>query len=221
MSLKSLDPIAKGWYITGFADGESYFMARPVFRETKAGFVTVSFSLRWGIQLRGDDIEILNDIFDYFRERGVRGNIFVKKRKTDISSQASLYFDGVSNLKPIREHFAEFPIVGKKKVDFEKWSLVYDTLEEFMSDMDYSQKYGKGYPEQQLYKRLYVCKLCDELRVARLNPEMKDLGTRELLRQAGGQDKLYVEVFLDKLLAKGNVSEKQYEELKSKFCLKI
>lgn len=221
MNLSSLDPIAKGWYITGFADGESYFMARPVFRVSKAGFVNISFSLRWGIQLRGDDIDILNEIFEHFKEQGVRGNIFIKKRKQDISSQASLYFDGIANLKAIREHFSKYPIVGKKKQDFEKWSLVYDTLEEFMKDMDYSQKYGKGYPLEQLYKRLYVCKLCDELRVSRLNPEMKDKGTRELLRQAGGQEKLYVEVFLDKLLDKGNISKELYDGLISKFCLKI
>ena len=214
-----------GWYLTGFADGESYFIARPLIRKGKKGYYTVSYTFRWGIQVRGDEEEILLQIKDYLDNNpyGSKGSMYYRKRKNDVSPQVTLHYDGIQNAKVIREHFREFPLQAKKKLDFMAWAEVFDKVEEYLQDSKFNYRYFGQYPIDILEKRVELASLCDKVRVVRLNAtsEMHDISKKELLRQAGGQSKLYTEILLDNFLASGQVTQDQHELLITKYAVKI
>lgn len=213
-----------GWYISGYADGESYFIARPLIRTTKKGLITVSFSFRWGIQVRADDAEILYKIKDFLddEEKGI-GFIYERKRKGDVSPQITLHYDGVKGLMGVREHFEKYPLIGKKKNDFKAWAKAYDEVTKAMRDPRFSYRYFGDYPEDVLEQRIYLTSLCDHLRLVRLNStsEMRDIPKRELLRKESGQPKLYTEQLLEKLIGCGKIKVEQYDYFLSKYGLKI
>jgi hypothetical protein len=207
-----------GWYITGFADGESCFMLRPFFRVTKGGHARIVFSHRWSIQIREDDLDILERIKNYLdkKEDGT-GNISFRKRKNDSSANVTLQYDGFKNCGVIVSHFKEFPLQAKKKDDFKFWEKGYNELGKFPSGRILKRQYNLDETEE----RLQICKIADELRVGRLHNAMKDLGTEELLRRAGGSNDLYVKQALNFLYNENVITKEQYPSLFKKYEVKI
>lgn len=214
-----------GWYLTGFADGESFFIARPIIRKGTKGNYTSSIAFRWGIQVRGDEEDLLYDIKNYLdnNEYGSVGAIYHRQRKGDISPQVTLHYDGVINSKVIREHFRQYPLLGKKAKDFQAWAEVFDKTEEYMKDSRFTKRYFGFYPPDILEKRVELAHLTDKLRLVRLNSDstMRNVSKRELLRQAGGQEKLYTEILLDKFLETGQITLEEHQFLNNKYGMKI
>src|SRR5690554_3835815 len=181
-----------GWYLAGFADGESYFIARPLFRETKKGFKRTAFSFRWGIQVREDDSDILYKIKDYLDSFNMgEGFIYHRKRKQDISGQITLHYDGVKNCKVIRYIFERYPLQAKKAKDFEIWSKIFDMVEELNASKP--RKNPNAYSEEEFNQRLKIVKACDFLRLSRLDDSKLDMTLEALLKEQSGQGKLYTE----------------------------
>lgn len=214
-----------GWYLTGFADGESYFIARPIIRKGTKGYYTSSITFRWGIQVRADEEDILLQIKEYLDDNPYdsKGSIYRRQRKGDVSPQVTLHYDGIKNCKVIREHFKQYPLQAKKKLDFMAWAEVFDRTEEYMSDKRFSYRYFGEYPQDILEKRIELAHLTDKLRLVRLNAteEMQNIPKRELLRQGGGQGKLYTEILLEKFLESGQINEEQYQLFLSAYGMKI
>lgn len=204
-----------GWYITGFADGESFFIVRPMFRTTKKGFARIVFSVRWGIQVRADDKEVLEEIKDYFIDKGNCGEVYIGKRKNDISAMARLQYDGIKNCRVVKEHFEEFPLRAKKKHDFELWREIFDRVEASFIPND--KKFYRNYTLDEIEDRLEICRLMDELRVGRLDKSMYDLGLEQLLKRVSGQPKLYTDLFIEYLQEQNVISKEKGEELALKY----
>jgi hypothetical protein len=213
------------WYLTGFADGESFFITRPLIRKGTKGQYTSSITFRWGIQVRGDEEDLIYDIKTFLDNNpyGSVGSIYHRQRKGDISPQVTLHYDGILNSKVIREHFREYPLLGKKAKDFKAWAEVFDKTEEYMSDERFTYRYFGDYPEDVLEKRVELAHLTDKVRLVRLNADsqMRNVSKRELLRQAGGQEKLYAEILLEKFLETGQITIEQFNELNNKYGMKI
>lgn len=183
------------WYLSGFADGESFFLARPLFRETKKGYKRTAFSFRWGIQVREDDEPILLRIKEHLDSYGIgEGFIYHRKRKNDVSGQVTLHYDGLKHCGVIRYFFEHYPLQAKKAKDFERWAEIYDRVEELNSSKP--RKNPDDYTEQEIAERLEIVKLCDLLRLGRLDKGKDDMSVYDLLKEQSGQGKLYTELFL-------------------------
>jgi len=185
----------KGWYLAGFADGESYFIARPLFRETKKKYKRTAFSFRWGIQVREDDAQILYDIKDWLDSFGMgEGAIYHRKRKNDVTAQVTLHYDGIRHCEVIHHIFTKYPLQAKKSRDFDMWANIYDMVKEMNARAD-KRTNMNPYTEEEIRERRVITNMCDMLRVGRLNMTKADLGIDELLREQSGQTKLYTQLF--------------------------
>jgi hypothetical protein len=209
-----------GYYVTGFSDGEGCFVAYPSFRKTKKGFTRIVFHIRWSIQIREDDLSVLEQIKTHIDlyEMGV-GSISRRKRKNDSSANVTLAYDGIKNCHAILHHFQTYPSLAKKRNDFERWEKIFKVIEENQYQKDKSG--FREYNEEEILIRLQICKMCDELRISRVDKEMKDLGIQKLLQRAGGSSEMYVEKFLNELLSGSVITQEQYYDYLSKYRVKI
>ena len=220
MEFKDLSKEQKGWFISGFAAGESYFLVRPLFRKTKKGFSRVIWQFRWGIQLRDDDQKILDDIKDFFIQRGCKTLTCTrKKRKNLASGNYTVCAEGYKNGVFIREFFNEFPLITKKQTDFITWSTVLDELLTINSES--LEIKDREYTQAEIERRLYICFLSDQLRIGRVNSSMLDLGVLNLIQGSPGQHKLHVMRFLQFLLSNSVLTKSEVANMYNKFRVKI
>lgn len=209
-----------GYYVTGFSDGEGCFVIYPSFRKTKKGFTRVVFHIRWSIQIREDDLPVLEQIKDHIDlyEMGM-GTISKRKRKKDSSANVTLAYDGIKNCHAILHHFQMFPSFAKKRNDFERWKEIFKVVEE--NQYQKNKNGFREYNEKEILIRLKICKMCDELRISRVDEGMKDLGIQKLLQRAGGSKEMYVERFLIELLRGNVITNDQYQDYLSRYRVKI
>lgn len=205
MNFNELTNEQQGWYITGFADGESYFIARPLLRKTKKGYSRVAWQFRWGIQVRIDDSDIINCIASYFENMGCKATISNRKRKGDISAQVTLTIEGAKNCSLVKEHFDKFPLLAKKKNDFEVWK---DILELINNDYIPNDKnFFREYSIEEIEQRSYICSLCDKMRIGRLETH-KELDS-------------YLTKFLDYLVENKVINNQDKIEIENKYRVMI
>ena len=111
---ENIDRIAFGWYVSGFTDGEgcfSLFADCRTRRGKKQERPTPSAS--FAINLRRDDIGILELIQSYFRCGAI---VYGKTRHLCL-----LRFRKLEELDVIVKHFEVFTLLAKKKNDFAVW----------------------------------------------------------------------------------------------------
>lgn len=158
------------WWITGFADGESWFFARPLLRGYKKDRC---IQVMWAITLRDDDEEVLYAIKKYF---GGIGSISYRKGRSKVNNgQVIFSVYGVENCMKLVEHFTKYPLQSKKRKDFEIWRKIVEAVKE-RRHLESDESF------------LEVVKLCDDLRRVRL---YKD--DEEHLKSVSGHSKLYVD----------------------------
>jgi hypothetical protein len=154
-TIRGREIMVNGAWVTGFADGESWFQARPLLRARlkKRGKVKKldrAMEVSWHIQLRYDDKEVLEKIQDYFgfgaiTFRGGRG------RKGNPCAVFGCW--GVDNCLRLIKHFDAFPLQSKKATDYKIWRRIVQLVA-----AKYHLKGG--------YKRVHA--LCWELRQNRI-----------------------------------------------------
>ena len=117
-----LDP----WFVTGFTDGEGCFAlyVRKDRQKRKNSIVTY---YRWQVDfaftLRGDDIEVLENIRDFFD----CGTVSVSKANNAINKIHNFGLCGyhivvpTDLVKKVFPHFEKYPLRSKKRNDFELW----------------------------------------------------------------------------------------------------
>lgn len=124
---------SKGWWVTGFTDGEGCFYADLSFRmkTTSSGRLVscVEMASSFSIALRADDRKSLEKIKDYF------GCGSIRRKKSTKDSPSSIKA-GLKDPKPqvvysvrkpedllatVIPHFEEFPLQSKKAADFDIW----------------------------------------------------------------------------------------------------
>ena len=121
MTPNMLDP----WFVTGFTDGEGCFCVKIVNEIDKRKNNQEFFYYRWtpilSIGLRGDDIEILHRIKDYFGG----GLISFGHRKTNqFHNHGFAVFQELSVIRHaevIIPHFDSFPLQTRRANDFKLW----------------------------------------------------------------------------------------------------
>lgn len=164
-----------GWWVTGFADGESWFFSRPLLRGYKKDR---SIQVQWSITLRDDDEEVIYRIKDYL---GV-GSISRRTGKSKVNNgQISLNVYGVKSAKVLIEHFTKYPLQSKKVNDYIIWKQIVERLDKKLhlkSDKDFIE----------------TVKLCDDLRIIRLYEK-----TPNQLKSVSGSNKLYVDKVLERI----------------------
>ncbi len=103
-----------GAWLSGLIDGEGCFTLRT--DRKRDG----SFSCGCGtfsIQLRGDDIDILKLIHDYW----MVGSLYGIKRTKNLQVKYCVF--RIAELaKVVIPHFEKYPLMAKKRMDFEIWS---------------------------------------------------------------------------------------------------
>src|SRR5260221_9118701 len=101
------------WFVTGFSDGESSFWVSILKDNTyKTGRCV---KLCFEIGLHQKDLALLEQIQKFF---GV-GKVYMK-------SKGSVHYlvTSIKDLQVIREHFDKYPLLTKKRADFELWAQI-------------------------------------------------------------------------------------------------
>jgi len=112
------------WYVTGFCDGES------AFTYSRSG---KNLNLYFAIRLNFEDRDLLYKIRDFF---GV-GKIYVgrpaKPGKYSGHTRTSFYYRvaRIAELDKIINHFARYPLVGKKAASFAIWKEMVEAKKRF------------------------------------------------------------------------------------------
>lgn len=110
---KELNP----YWITGFTDAEGCFSIIVEILDKNKWRIRTSYEINLHIK----DVEILYKIKEFF---GV-GNVYLRLQKN-----IAVY--RVSNLQNIKEiiipHFKKYPLITKKSIDFNLWSIVIDMI---------------------------------------------------------------------------------------------
>jgi len=123
-----LDP----WFITGFTDGEGCF-SLFVRADRQKRLNTIKVYYRWQVDfaytLRGDDIEMLSQIKEYFG----CGTVSVSGKKATSSKHnygQCGYHVVVPNdlIEKIIPHFEKYPLRSKKMKDFEIWKIAVQII---------------------------------------------------------------------------------------------
>jgi len=121
------------WYVTGFCDGEA------AFTYSRSGR---TFGLYFALKQKGDNRQILENVQAYFQHVG---NIYAHKGKespknSNFSHPAAYYrVSKIDELKVITEHFDQYPLQSKKKLEvYQVWrQMVTHKLENYR-DTDYN-----------------------------------------------------------------------------------
>ena len=99
------------WYVTGFCDGEA------AFTYSRTGG---SFSLNFSIRQRQDNRQIVEEIYQFFNNVGTLYNqIGALPTKNSGFTKPSIYYRVTRpcELKLIIEHFDNYPLQNKKKLE--------------------------------------------------------------------------------------------------------
>jgi len=118
---------AFGYWLSGFVDGEGCFLIEKEQRKHRKKSARCYLK----IQLRDDDIEILEAIENYWGKGHTR-RVGALKNKYHNSNPSAIYrFFGTKPLHDILiPHFEKYPLRSKKAKDFEIWkeaiNLLYD-----------------------------------------------------------------------------------------------
>lgn len=105
------------WWVTGFSDGESSFWVSISKERTyKTGRCV---KLGFEIDLHKKDLALLEEIQKFF---GV-GKVSIGSK--DI---VKYIITSTKDLQIIREHFDKFPLLTKKRADFELWAQIQDLI---------------------------------------------------------------------------------------------
>ncbi len=121
------------WYITGFCDGEA------VFTYSRAGG---TFGLYFSVKQREDNIQIVEDIREYFNNVG---SIYINKasglnpKNSGYPKPAAYYrVTRIKELKVIVDHFDKYPLQSiKKRKVYNVWrEMVIYKLENYR-DINY------------------------------------------------------------------------------------
>ena len=115
------------WYVTGFCDGEA------AFTYSRTGG---SFSLYFSIRQRQDNRQIVEEIYQFFNYVGTLYNqIGALPTKNSGFTKPSIYYRVTRpyELKLIIEHFDNYPLQNKKKLEAYKiWrEMVMHKLENY------------------------------------------------------------------------------------------
>jgi len=137
----------------------------------------VQGNLRWGINLREDDKALVELIDNYF---GNIGTFTKRQDKYGLLSTTCYYIEGAKKAEKVIEHFDAYPMLGKKRTDFEYYKEIARSVQ--------SKEHLKS-PEE--YLRLVG--LADEMRINRVKEMSGVLNYREALRRSSGSSILYSE----------------------------
>ena len=142
MTLKKITNYFKCW-LSGFIDGEGCFLVWPHNRRN-------SFSLAFRIGIRADDLDIIKKIKQY-----LGGSYSIVPRSQYNSNWApivSYCLGGTKSCLRLVKHLEKYPLLAKKKQDFEIWrEAIYLLL---------GKEHLKG-------KRDYLLYLCDKIKKVR------------------------------------------------------
>lgn len=204
------------WYVSGFCDGEAYFMGRAQFRLSRHGAGRIILNNVFGIQLRADDEDVLKMIRDVI---GDRGTIGTRTRKGSASRQMTLSYQGMEPTAQVVAHFDKYPLFAKKSRDYKIWSELSRKISEISTFRQYNIQ---PYTLEQLEERLELVKMCDEIRLGKIDKSLLDTMTKEeLLHRQGASSKTYVETILSKFHEIGEIDKRTYERLLNKYSVKI
>ena len=101
------------WFLTGFIDGEGCFWVSLSKDNTRKTGLRVK--LYFEIHLHKRDIALLEQIKKFFGA----GNIYTKK-----DNSITYLVTSVKELQEIRKHFEKYPLLTKKRADFELWAQI-------------------------------------------------------------------------------------------------
>ena len=164
-----------GDYISGLADGESYFLVRPAIG-TKAK-IHRGFNTRWGIHMRQDDEPLLRKVDDYF---GNIGTFTERQDKHGLLPTTCYYVEGVRKAEIVINHFNKFHLRGKKLEDFRYYEKICRRVQ--------NKEHLKS-PESYLE----TVRLSDEMRLNRVRHLVEHMDYKTALRRSSGSDVLYLE----------------------------
>jgi len=169
-----------GWFVSGFAEGESYFVVRPAIlgRNNK---LHRGFNLRWGISLREDDLPLLHKIDDYF---GNIGTFTQRKDTHGLMNTSCYYIEGAKKGLEVVKHFDQFPMHGKKAEDYQYYREIVLAV---------SRKYHL-ISKENYYE---VVALADRMRLNRLKGLRDKMSYSDALRRSSGSGKLYLEILAE------------------------
>lgn len=112
-------PVLEPGWVTGFCDGESYFIVGL----SKIQRLSTGWQVRpiFGIELHKKDVILLKKIQDFF---GV-GKVGVRK------TRAIAYYivTSVKDLKKIINHFDKYPLITQKKEDYRLFKRIVELME--------------------------------------------------------------------------------------------
>ena len=143
-----------GGYVSGFVDGEGSFVVSLKHTKNKNGKFLIC-NQKLTINLRRDDLAILNYIKDYFDA----GHICLTKKtgqgngKPQASFSVSSLYEIVSKIIP---HFDKYPLQAKKQNDFLIWKEIVN-----LQISNYRKRYDLNYHNKMLG-------LCEDLKNIRV-----------------------------------------------------
>ena len=114
-----------GWWLSGFTDAEGTFsITKYQGKPRKDGTRCPSgYSFEFSIQVRNDDLEILEQIKDYLKVGGLlfasRGTSRNNGRVNDKDQVSFKVRDFASIIDTIIPHFDKFPLLSKKNKDYQ------------------------------------------------------------------------------------------------------
>lgn len=112
------------WWVTGLADGESYFR---IVRSNNGA----SWSFWWGIKMRADDRPMLEEVHAWFGGRFYEvarppEATLRKDNRVGTKPAVSLNVFRTDEVVGVQKHFQTYPLQSKKRRDFELWSEGFD-----------------------------------------------------------------------------------------------
>lgn len=131
------DSILNPYYVSGFCDGGGYF--RAYFHST-----TGSLIMMFGVKLRKDDLWLLEEIQRFFNSGAIyTGHASLEQRKKHHREGGKPYAElQIFRKKEIEEnvipHFTNYPLLGKKRRDFEIWKQIAEIRKRFERGKDNS-----------------------------------------------------------------------------------
>jgi len=183
------------WYVTGLCDGEAWFQVRPkTCIDKRYDKVSKGFSVLFGMQVREDDKELLEMLNIYF---GI-GSISTRHRKGKILGEHQYSIYGAKNAQVVIKHFDKYPLLGKKRRDYEAYKAIVNRL--YSPETDGLPNDWEGH----LQDYLEIVEMCDDLRLGRL-PKGTPLTIEELLKQKGGSTDLYLPQIINLLVQTGEL----------------
>lgn len=118
-----IDSDAFRWWVTGLADGESYFR---MYRHP----TNKSWTFMWGVKMRADDRPMLERVQLYFGGKlyGVKVPSLERRianNRIGTKPAVALQVFRSADLLGVREHFTNYPLQSKKVRDFEVWKKAF------------------------------------------------------------------------------------------------